>query len=114
MELHKRDRALQLLEEQLKKEEEFEMKNLKDGISKKSVKDFASSIQSDYNSDYNKLMESKKRQVEHLMKLYKYIDDKINTNVVSDTRLKQLKLERKRVLNELDRLESYIEDNIVE
>ena len=83
-------------------------------VSKESINNkFLEMVKKDYEKYNNHILEQKQQQIESFEKLNKYIDELNKTNQLSKYNLEDSKVEQKKILNEIKKIKTGL-DEIIE
>ena len=73
---------------------------------------FLMGVHEDYNRYYNKMAEGKNKYKKQLEKLSNYLEKQLDNAGLSENELRQAKFEQKRILKDLDKVKSDIDQMI--
>lgn len=113
MDTFKHDMALQLLQKELLKQQEFQtdqMKYLAQDTRENALLDI---IKEEYASHYQFMLQQKREKEAQLLQLVDYLKKSAKQANITQTLLMQSKHEKKRLLEEVDRIRREIDEMIV-
>ena len=114
MELHKRDIILQLLQKTLTDQQDFQIENMKTVASDIRENEFLGVIKKDYRKHYEFMLLQKQQQEKQLQQLLDYLRKSTEQAEITQSLLLQTKGEKRRLLDEIERVRGEIEKLIIE
>jgi len=82
-------------------------------VSKESINNkFLEMVKKDYEKYNNYILEQKRQQIDSLEKINKYIDELNKTNQLSKYNLQDSKVEQKKILNEIKKIKTGLDEII--
>ena len=114
MDLYKRDKIIQLIQNKLKDEQKFQMDNLKEVASDVRENEFLGVIRDDYKKHFDFILMQKKKQKQQLEELLEYLFKSAEQAEITQSLLLQTKGEKQRLLSEIEKIRNEIDMLIIE